>query len=96
MTLKRSYYDAGELLSEEDDDEMIEDGTADYSSIASNFVDAQNDEVDDQILDPIDMLTVARLKEVLRAQGLMTSGAKGVLKERLKDHVNSLLQKENK
>lgn len=103
--LKRSYYDAGELLSEEDDDEMIEDGTADYSSIASNFdaidivpkaVDAQNDEVDDQILDPIDMLTVARLKEVLRAQGLMTSGAKGVLKERLKDHVNSLLQKENK
>ena len=90
-----------------DDDDTIEDGAEDYSSINSNSdvidvlpkattVDIQNDDVAEitDSRDPIDMLTVARLKEVLRAQGLQTSGAKGVLRERLKDHVNSLLQKD--
>jgi hypothetical protein len=105
--LKRSYYDAGESLPEDDDDDTIEDGAEDYSSINSNSdvidvlpkattVDIQNDDVAEitDSRDPIEMLTVARLKEVLRAQGLQTSGAKGVLRERLKDHVNSLLQKD--
>ena len=105
--LKRSYYDAGESLPEDDDDDTIEDGAEDYSSINSNSdvidvlpkattVDIQNDDVAEitNSRDPIDMLTVARLKEVLRAQGLQTSGAKGVLRKRLKDHVNSLLQKD--
>ncbi|KAL3811435.1 hypothetical protein ACHAXA_007590 [Cyclostephanos tholiformis] len=42
--------------------------------------------------DPIDMLTVARLREVLRAQGLKSTGTKQVLRDRLRDHVKSLLQ----
>jgi len=44
--------------------------------------------------DPIDMLTVARLKEILRAQGLKVSGTKQVLRDRLRGHVNILLQEE--
>ncbi|GKY93421.1 hypothetical protein MPSEU_000309600 [Mayamaea pseudoterrestris] len=42
--------------------------------------------------DPIDTLTVAKLKEVLASQGLKTSGTKQELKERLRAQVNSLLQ----
>jgi len=44
--------------------------------------------------DPIDMLTVVRLKEILREQGLKTSGSKQILRDRLRSHVNSLLQEE--
>lgn len=42
--------------------------------------------------DPIDMLTVVRLKEILREQGLKASGTKQVLRDRLRTHVHSLLQ----
>jgi SAP domain/CS domain len=42
--------------------------------------------------DPIDALTVARLKEILKAQGLKTSGTKSELQERLRNKVNALLQ----
>ena len=45
-------------------------------------------------LDPIDMLTVARLKEICRAQGLKVSGTKQVLRDRLRSHVNTLLKEE--
>ncbi|KAL7444391.1 hypothetical protein ACHAXH_009991 [Discostella pseudostelligera] len=44
--------------------------------------------------DPIDMLTVVRLKEILREQGLKTNGSKQILRDRLRSHVNSLLQEE--
>ena len=44
--------------------------------------------------DPIDLLTVSRLKEILREQGLTVSGTKQVLRDRLKDHVNTLMQDE--
>ena len=42
--------------------------------------------------DPIDALTVARLKEVLKSQGLKTSGTKSELQQRLRQQVNALLQ----
>jgi SAP domain/CS domain len=42
--------------------------------------------------DPIDSLTVARLKEILKAQGQKTSGNKSELQERLRIQVNALLQ----
>ncbi|KAL7540117.1 hypothetical protein ACHAXR_009875 [Thalassiosira sp. AJA248-18] len=45
-------------------------------------------------VDPIDLLTVARLKEILRAQGLKVSGTKQILRDRLRNHVNTLLQDE--
>lgn len=42
--------------------------------------------------DPIDSLTVVRLKEILKAQGIKTSGTKKELQNRLRNQVNSLLQ----
>jgi hypothetical protein len=42
--------------------------------------------------DPIDMLTVVRLKEILKSQGLKSSGSKKELQDRLRKQVNSLLQ----
>ena len=45
-------------------------------------------------VDPIDMLTVVKLKEILRAQGLKVSGTKQVLRDRLRNQVNVLLEEE--
>jgi hypothetical protein len=42
--------------------------------------------------DPIEGLTVARLKQMLRSQGLPVSGNKAVLQDRLRRQVNALLQ----
>jgi hypothetical protein len=42
--------------------------------------------------DPIDTLTVERLKEILREQGLPVSGNKKELQTRLRNRVNALLQ----
>jgi len=41
--------------------------------------------------DPIDTLSVKRLKEILRAQGLKVSGTKQELQDRLRGHVGSML-----
>lgn len=42
--------------------------------------------------DPIELLTVEKLKEILRSQGLKVSGSKKELQERLRSQVNSLMQ----
>jgi hypothetical protein len=42
--------------------------------------------------DPIDLLTMEKLKEILRSQGLKVSGSKKELQDRLRQQVNSLLQ----
>jgi len=42
---------------------------------------------------PIDRLTVARLKEILREQNLKVSGTKQELQERLRNHVQSVIDK---
>jgi hypothetical protein len=42
--------------------------------------------------DPIDALTVKRLKEILKSQGLSTTGNKDELQRRLRSQVNALLQ----
>merc|ERR1712183_412227 len=47
------------------------------------------------LVDPIDTLTVARLKEILRAQKLKVSGTKKELQDRLKLHVQSMLDSES-
>ena len=57
-------------------------------------VEEEDAPVNKQVRDPIDSLTVVRLKEILREQGLKVSGTKAVLVDRLKSHVNSLLQEE--
>ncbi|CAB9500812.1 expressed unknown protein [Seminavis robusta] len=43
------------------------------------------------VADPIEQLTVKRLKEILKQQGLKVSGNKKELQERLRDQVNSIL-----
>uniref|UniRef100_A0A7S4WF10 SAP domain-containing protein n=1 Tax=Ditylum brightwellii TaxID=49249 RepID=A0A7S4WF10_9STRA len=50
----------------------------------------------DKAGDPIDLLTVARLKEILREQKLKVSGTKQELRDRLRSHVNSMLTEEVK
>lgn len=42
--------------------------------------------------DPIDLLTINRLKEILKSQGLKVTGSKKELQNRLRTKVNSLLQ----
>lgn len=43
--------------------------------------------------DPIDLLTVSKLKEVLKREGLKSSGTKKELQDRLKEHVRSVMRK---
>ena len=45
-----------------------------------------------EMKDPIDLLTVSKLKEVLRNNGLKVSGNKSELQARLKEHVKSVLE----
>jgi SAP domain len=46
----------------------------------------------DQHKDPIDLLTVQRLKEILKSQGQKVTGSKKELQDRLRQQVNTLLQ----
>ena len=62
---------------EEEDDEEDEDNQNESSPSSG---------------DPIDLLTVKKLKEILRSQGLKVSGNKKELQERLRQQVNALLQ----
>lgn len=43
-------------------------------------------------VDPIDLLTVKRLKEILREQGLKVGGNKQELRDRLRTHVGTMLE----
>jgi hypothetical protein len=47
----------------------------------------EGQKISSDILGPIDLLTVNRLKEVLRQEGLKVSGSKAELQQRLKDHI---------
>jgi hypothetical protein len=70
-----------ELKSASLDGEQKEEETAAVASNSNNS-------------DPIDKLTVAKLKEILKAQGLKQSGTKQILRDRLRNHVDTLLQEE--
>ena len=69
-------------------------GDKSFSDLATKEEEDDNDEdeVDPNAKDPIDKLTVKKLKEVLRKQGLKVSGNKSELQERLRAHVQSLLE----
>ena len=54
-----------------------------------SYEEKNNDEENN--VDPLDLLTVARLKEILREQKLKVSGTKQELRDRLRAHVDSLL-----
>lgn len=79
-----------ELISACDEDEAL-------GSLAEG--ENEENEEEDQapyevVKDPIDKLTVSRLKEVLRQEGLKVSGNKQELRDRLREHVSVLLQEE--
>ena len=91
----------GGIIESEIVEQEISTADEDCSFVAVNEVNVVDDEkkVDSQIEetdadDPISSLTVARLKEILREQGLKVSGNKQELRDRLKSHVNALLLKE--
>ena len=42
--------------------------------------------------DPIDLLTVVKMKEILKKEGLKVSGNKTELQDRLKGHVKSVME----
>jgi len=46
--------------------------------------------------DPIDALTVKRLKEILRTQGLKVTGSKKELQDRLREHVGTMLTEDER
>ena len=76
-----------------DDDEL--DEAASKGSTSDTDADAiDGTESNDKPADPIDLLTVKRLKEILKEQGLKVSGNKQVLRDRLRSAVNSKLNTE--
>lgn len=89
----------GGIIESEIVEQEISTADEDCSFVTVNEVDDEK-KVDSQIMeetdadDPISSLTVARLKEILREQGLKVSGNKQELRDRLKSHVNALLFKE--
>ncbi|GAX20066.1 hypothetical protein FisN_1Lh452 [Fistulifera solaris] len=62
---------------------FAQDSVKDPDDVKTNMADAR---------DPIDNLTVKRLKEILKSQGLKVNGTKKELQDRLRQQVNSLLQ----
>ena len=70
------------------------DSTQQTASLDEDDEDKKEEKQDTNEGDPIDSLTVVKLKEVLKAQGLKTSGTKQVLRDRLRKHVETLLQEE--
>ncbi|KAL7526770.1 hypothetical protein ACHAWF_001903, partial [Thalassiosira exigua] len=70
------------------------DAVLNVSDAATRATEEEKESNEGQPKDPIDMLTVAKLKEILRKQGLKVSGTKQVLRDRLREHVSDLLQEE--
>ena len=60
--------------------------------VAKTEAKTETKEIPKDAKDPIDTLTVAKLKEVLRSRGLKVSGNKKELQERLRAEVQSMLQ----
>jgi hypothetical protein len=79
--------------------EIENDGHKEDSECIPDASDSNQDEEDDDSKssshsnDPIAGLTVKKLKEILRQEGLKVSGTKSELQERLREHVQSLLEK---
>ena len=67
-------------------------GSESFSELVNEQDAEDENEVDPNAKDPIDRLTVKKLKEILRQEGLKVSGNKLELQERLREHVQSLLE----
>lgn len=72
--------------------EEIEETSPEKASTLKKEETSDSKEIAKDSNDPIDTLTVAKLKEVLRSRGLKVSGNKKELQERLRAEVQSMLQ----
>jgi hypothetical protein len=86
-------------LQEDGPNNVVKDLKAGPESQESSASDSESEVLDEdtaapdpKAADPIGMLTVKRLKDVLRAQGLRVSGSKQELQDRLRGHVQSIIQ----
>jgi len=80
-----------------DDEESVDLPKGELKSASVGGEQKEKEEVkaaDSKETDPIDKLTVVKLKEILKAQGLKQSGTKQILRDRLRNHVDTLLQQE--
>lgn len=77
---------------EEKKAELVTDDSDKNQEAPDLSEDEEDADIDPNAKDPIDKLTVAKLKEILRNAGLKVSGNKSELKQRLRDHVQSLLE----
>ena len=73
-------------------DQQTESTEAEVSTATEEKPSESAAEIPKDAKDPIDTLTVAKLKEVLRSRGLKVSGNKKELQERLRAEVQSMLQ----
>jgi hypothetical protein len=72
--------------------EKLDEPSSEKASSAKKEEASDSNKVAKDAKDPIDTLTVAKLKEVLKARGLKVSGNKKELQERLRTEVQSMLQ----
>ena len=63
------------------------------NSMSKDTIEEEIEQETNAIVDPIDLLTVAKLKEILKRENLKVTGNKQELKDRLRNHVNSILEK---
>lgn len=84
-----------DVQSVEGTQEVLDESLMDNSTEEDyNPIEETNDqEVNEKAVDPIDLLTVVRLKEILRNEKLKVSGTKQELRNRLRSHVNSKIKK---
>lgn len=73
------------------DDTEIEQGNSEMENKREEMVKALQKQRARQASDPIETLTVTRLREILKSRGLKVSGNKKELQERLRTEVNVLL-----
>ena len=78
-----------------DNEPIVPNNNNDDDDVLKNEKEDENDQNSDtkNANDPIDLLTVVRLKEILKKEKLKVSGSKKELQERLRSHVNSKLEK---
>ena len=75
-------------------EEEEEEAVAETPSTADGAEEKESREQSVKMQDPIDLLNVAKLKEIMKKEGLKVSGNKQELQDRLKSHVQSVVKKQ--
>eukprot|EP00560_Eucampia_antarctica_P009610 CAMPEP_0197827942 /NCGR_PEP_ID=MMETSP1437-20131217/4613_1 /TAXON_ID=49252 ORGANISM="Eucampia antarctica, Strain CCMP1452" /NCGR_SAMPLE_ID=MMETSP1437 /ASSEMBLY_ACC=CAM_ASM_001096 /LENGTH=405 /DNA_ID=CAMNT_0043428979 /DNA_START=153 /DNA_END=1370 /DNA_ORIENTATION=+ len=84
------------VQNDEDSASMVDDDSLNKQKSSDDEIETEEEtsmpNENDTAVDPIDLLTVVRLKEVLRKEKIKVSGSKQELRDRLRSHVNSKIQ----